>query len=123
MTDEKPAYIGRARDALSRYMTEDELLTAVTEAATYLGWRWMHIRRTDLGLQMGHIGFPDLVLAKNGRVLFVELKTEIGALSPSQREWIAAIEGDSPMMPTVEALLVQPGTLDRMLRLLGARIL
>ena len=33
-------------------------------------------------------GFPDLVLVRKGRLLFVELKSEIGKVSPQQRKWL-----------------------------------
>jgi hypothetical protein len=69
-------------------MTEDELLTAITEAATYLGWRWTHTRRSDKAQIMGHSGFPDLVLARNGKVFFLELKAEKGRTSPDQVAWL-----------------------------------
>ena len=36
-------------------------------------------------------GFPDLVLAKPGRLLFVELKSENGRLSQEQARWLAAL--------------------------------
>jgi hypothetical protein len=76
---------------LSGSMTEDELLQAITEAATYLGWRWFHIRRSDLAQQQGHSGFPDVVLAKEGRVIFLELKSRTGRLRPDQHAWAEAI--------------------------------
>jgi hypothetical protein len=37
-------------------------------------------------------GFPDLVLVRDGRLLFRELKTATGTLSEAQRRWIAALE-------------------------------
>jgi hypothetical protein len=36
----------------------------------------------------GDPGFPDLVLVRPPRVMFVELKSERGRASPSQREWL-----------------------------------
>jgi len=39
----------------------------------------------------GDVGFPDLVLARAGKVIFAELKSETGKLSPTQREWANAL--------------------------------
>ena len=38
----------------------------------------------------GPRGKPDLTLAKDGRVLLIELKKENGRTSPDQDEWLAA---------------------------------
>ena len=46
----------------------------------YFSWTSIHSPR----------GFPDLVLCKD-RVVFAELKTEIGKTSPYQDEWIDAL--------------------------------
>lgn len=91
-------------------MTEDELLQAITEAATYLGWRWHHIRRSDQALQMGHSGFPDLVMVKGDRLLFLELKTEAGTLTVDQYAWVAALRSSS-----VRAAVIRPSDLDALL--------
>ncbi len=67
-------------------MTEDELLTAVLDAAKLLRWKAHHIRNSRLGVTQGDTGFPDLVLARE-RVRFVELKSENGKLRGDQEEW------------------------------------
>lgn len=77
--------------ALTKAMSENELLTAVTDALTLYGFRWFHIRRSDLARQMGHSGFPDICAAKNGKVVFLELKTQKGELSADQQAWIKAL--------------------------------
>ena len=38
-------------------------------------------------------GFPDLVLARAGVVLFRELKTDIGKVSDEQAAWLQAVGG------------------------------
>lgn len=109
--------------ALNRSMTEDELSQAIIEAATYRGWRVHHIRRSDKAVQQGHSGFPDLVLARNGKVLFFELKSEKGNLSADQIAWLNAIDGGIQKVSfwihgDVFAATIRPADLDTALRLL-----
>jgi hypothetical protein len=42
----------------------------------------------------GHAGFPDLVLAREGLVLFRELKTDTGRLTDAQRNWLTILGGE-----------------------------
>ncbi len=78
-------------------MTEADFQTAVIDLAQLLGWRVAHFRpaRTNAGwrtpVSADGKGFPDLVLVRD-RVLFVELKSETGRLSPDQRAWVAALD-------------------------------
>ena len=99
-----------ARAAMARAMTEDELLQAITDAATVYGWRWHHIRRSDKGQQMGHAGFPDLLLARGGQIIALELKTERGSATLEQAAWLQALSS----LGTV-ALVIRPADLDRVL--------
>jgi hypothetical protein len=78
--------------------TEAELLDATIDLATHCGWAIHHdrpARRAGTGWAtaiQGHAGFPDLVLARRGVVLFRELKGyqasgRLGRLSSEQRDW------------------------------------
>lgn len=62
-------------------------------------------------------GFPDLVLVRAPRVLFVELKTDAktSRLSPAQREWLA----DLGECPGVESFVWRPADLDDVQRILA----
>lgn len=61
------------------------------------GWKVAHFRggwskdgkRFNTPIQ-GDKGFFDVPLARNGVVLLIEVKTDIGRLSPEQKEWLAA---------------------------------
>lgn len=96
-----------AADALISSMSEDELLTAIVEAAQYRGWLVHHIRRSDKAVQQGNPGFPDLVLARNGTVVFFELKSMNGRATGHQEEWLREL---GP-----EAYVVTPDMLDTVL--------
>lgn len=90
-------------------MTEDELLTGVTDTLTLGGWRWQHIRRSDRALVQGHPGFPDVVAAHpdkplkcgecgagvdrmTGGVIAIECKSATGRATPDQIDWLALLE-------------------------------
>jgi hypothetical protein len=71
---------------------EAELLDQTVELAMHCKWAVCHFRpaRTRSGWRtaiQGHIGFPDLVLARAGVVLFRELKGARGRPSSEQRDW------------------------------------
>jgi hypothetical protein len=74
-------------------MREEAWTTWVIEAATLHGWRVSHGRpaRTGRGWRtpvQGHIGAPDLLLARDGDVLLIELKSNTGRLRPDQDIWL-----------------------------------
>jgi hypothetical protein len=79
-------------------VSEAELQKAVIALAQRLQWRVAHFRPglTKAGnwvtaVQGDGKGFPDLVLARPGRLLFVELKAQGKYPSPEQREWLEAL--------------------------------
>ena len=78
-------------------MTEQELERAVVEAARLLGWLVAHFRpaRTAEGwrtpVAADGTGFPDLVLARPGALVFVELKATRGRLSEEQSNWLRVL--------------------------------
>jgi hypothetical protein len=81
--------------------SEQELLDATVDLAMHCRWAVCHFRpaRTRTGFRtaiQGHAGFPDLVLARNGVVLFRELKGydsrgRLGKVTPEQRDWAKQI--------------------------------
>ena len=84
---------------LNIYVTEAQFAQAVIELAQYRGWMVVHFRpaRTEKGWRTamtGDRGFVDLVLARRGVVLHVELKTMHGRIGKGQQEWADQI-GDT----------------------------
>lgn len=77
--------------------TEAQLQSAVIDAAHTFGWLVHHVKpaRTPDGQFLtriaGDAGFPDLVLARGGEVLFVELKSAVGKLRAAQEVWRDAL--------------------------------
>ena len=81
-------------------ITEKAFQEAVIEAASYLGWRHFHpyeMRKSDPG-------WPDLVLVRPPRLLFVELKSENGKVTDAQQEWMYVLTG----VPGVEVYVWRP---------------
>jgi hypothetical protein len=79
-------------------INEAALQAAVVELARHTGWLIMHQRPAQvrpgrwITPTTGDVGFPDLVLAHPTRgVLFVELKTAVGRVSPEQHKWHAVL--------------------------------
>ena len=71
-------------------MTEKQFQAQVVELATLYGYRVYH----TFNSRRSAPGFPDLVLARSGAVLFVELKTTTGKVSKAQAEWLDATGGE-----------------------------
>ena len=87
--------------------TEQQLLDATIDLAMHCAWAVHHdrpARRAGHGWAtaiQGHAGFPDLVLARRGVVLFRELKGyqasgRLGRLNEEQRDWAKQLDEDWP---------------------------
>jgi hypothetical protein len=76
-------YTARAA-AFDGVLTEKAWAQVVVDYATLTGWlvyrTWRSIHSPS--------GFPDLTLVRAERLVFAELKTERGKLSPSQKTWL-----------------------------------
>lgn len=69
--------------------SEAQFQQAVTDFADLRGWLWWH----DVDSRRNKAGFLDLVLLhpRTGQLLFVELKSAKGRVSPDQQRWIDAL--------------------------------
>lgn len=83
---------------LGTEMTEAEWQAQVLDFAHLAGWRVAHFRPagTEKGwrtpVAADGAGFPDLVLVRGRRLIFVELKSETGKLRSEQEDWLAALD-------------------------------
>lgn len=78
---------------LPESMSETQFQNLVIHTAKIRGWRVNHQLPSQqrsgkwATATQGHTGFPDLVLARDGVVMFRELKTNIGRLTVEQKAW------------------------------------
>jgi hypothetical protein len=78
-------------------ISEAEFTRQVIELAKYRGWKCAHFRpavnrrgKWATPVQGDGAGFPDLILARRGRVLAVELKVGRNVPTPEQMAWLNA---------------------------------
>jgi hypothetical protein len=103
-------------------MTERELQDAIVELAQLFNWMVMHQRpaRTVDGWRtaiQGHPGFPDLVMVRNQRLIFAELKSAKREPDANQSLWLNRVR----VVPGVEKYVWRPadwelGTIEDVLR-------
>lgn len=81
---------------------ERAFMAQVVRYASLMGWRHFHDAATNLprACRTCHApvrwarnpaGFPDLVLVRPPRLVFVELKSARGRTTPDQAAWLAAL--------------------------------
>ncbi len=81
-------------------MLEKDFQKTVIEYAKLRGWRVAHFRgawsrdgkRYMTPVQADGAGFPDLVLVRGKRVVYIELKSDKGVVSKEQEEWLHALQ-------------------------------
>ena len=78
--------------------TEAQFTDQLIEVGRLLGYKVAHFRpaKTSRGWRTpvsgDGAGWPDLTFAKPGRLIFAELKSKVGKLSPEQTDWLALLE-------------------------------
>lgn len=68
-------------------LTEAQFSGLVVDVARFGGWKRYH---THDSRRSNH-GFPDWVFVKGPRLIFAELKSEVGKVRDDQREWLDAL--------------------------------
>lgn len=91
---------------------ERDLQAAIIEAAQRLGYRVYH----TFDSRRSSPGFPDLVLCKDGRLIFAEIKNERHKLTPHQVDWLRALES----VEGIEVYVWRPESLDDAIGVLAA---
>lgn len=70
-------------------VTETDIRRQVRDYLRIRGWFVFHILQGGVGV---YRGITDLIAVKDGRVLFIELKTKTGRQSDHQRKFQADLE-------------------------------
>ena len=100
------------RDAAARRagvgdgIDEKTFQAAVVELARWHGW----LIYATHDSRRSPAGFPDLVAvhARTGELLFAELKSARGRVSPEQQEWFAALDAAARERPGVHVKIWRP---------------
>lgn len=87
-------------------VTEAAFLRQVRDLARIFGWSTYH----PFLSRWSERGFPDVVLCRPPRILFVELKTDKGKTTPDQDRWLGMLE----QCPGVEVFVWRPADFDAM---------
>jgi len=90
-------------------LTETRFQQQVVKLAELLGWRWYHTHDS----RRSPAGFPDLVLLRRPRVIFLELKADRTVVTDAQRDWIAELRACGQ-----EAYIARPKHWERLERIL-----
>jgi len=80
------------------------------------GWKYYHApdnKPINGRIQKVIPGFPDLVLVKEKRLIFAELKKEVGRTTPEQDSWLAALKATG-----VEVYIWRPSQLPEVVQIL-----
>ena len=94
---------------------EKDFQNTVIELAELHGWIVYHVANVKHHLRArSSVGFPDLVAVRPPRVIFAELKTEKGKVTPDQRIWFRALLDSGK----VEVYLWRPSMWDQIVRIL-----
>jgi hypothetical protein len=67
--------------------TEKSFMMLVVNAAHLFNWIVYH----TFDPRKSEAGYPDLCMIRDGRIIYAELKTEKGKLTPPQEYWIERI--------------------------------
>jgi len=92
---------------MSAPICEADLQQAVIDLAHLLRWRVAHFRpamtrgRWSTPVSGDGAGFPDLVMVRDGHIIFAELKSTKGRVRIEQMVWLGALQlADGPTVRT-----------------------
>ena len=108
------AKLGRRMPEAVPDVPEHVFLAKVIRLARDLGYLPYHTHRSD----KSEAGFPDLVLAKPGRLIFAELKSATGTTTAAQETWLSMLRHS---ITGLEVYLWRPNDLPQIAVILGRK--
>ena len=81
-------------------VTEKQLQSDIIRLAKAAGWKTYHTHDS----RRSEFGYPDLTMVRRGRLIFAELKRELGKSTPEQSEWLEALS----VVPRIEVFIWRP---------------
>lgn len=100
-----------------RAISEKDYQEQITDLATMYGWQWRHFKDSRKEVKRGGrsffvgdadaAGWPDLVLVRPPEFIVIEVKKELGVVSPEQEEWLGLIRSCD-----IEAIVARPSNFD-----------
>ena len=72
-------------------ISEKQFESQVKDLAKIFGWKYYHTWRSF----HSPAGFPDCVFVRQSRLIFAELKSRKGKLSPDQEAWLECLKATS----------------------------
>ncbi len=100
---------GNPLPRLAKTLSEKQFREQIRDLCKVFGWKfhftWLAIHSPK--------GFPDLVLRRPPRIIFAEIKTEKGIITPSQQEWY-----DDLIACGQEAFIWRPSQFDEIAKIL-----
>jgi len=110
-----------AYDQVSGTVSEKAFMDTILQAAEIYGWWTYHTHDS----RRSTAGFPDLVLIKPPRVIFLEVKSERGRLSREQADVLAMLQECGPLScrferDGVSAAMVRPSDWEQIVEWLAA---
>lgn len=85
-------------------ITEKQFESQVKGLAKVFGWLYYHTWRSI----HSPAGFPDCVMVRPPRLIFAELKTEKGKVSPAQDEWLDILIQLRQSIPYHNSYIINP---------------
>jgi len=85
-------------------ISEKLFQSQIRKAAIINGWRYYHTWNSMHSAQ----GFPDVCMVRDKRLIFAELKSAKGKVTPEQEQWLESLL----VVPGVEVYMLRPQDFD-----------